>query len=145
MASRLTPEEVTLWRGFLSWSEKTIVAVGADLAAKSSLSVSDFEVAIRLKEAGGELLQLALGDALEWSASRVSHQLRRMEQRGLIVRRSAGRGRSVQVSLTDTGRAVLESAIAVHAESVRTHFLAPLRPEVAAMMSSSTGRETSEG
>jgi DNA-binding MarR family transcriptional regulator len=126
MTDALTADEVELWRGFLRWSEQTTAAVGADIASESSLSVTDFEVAIRLQDAGGELVQLALGEALGWSASRLSHQLRRMEQRGLINRSLLGRGRSVVVSLTEAGGREVLSARAVQARSVRQYFLRPL-------------------
>lgn len=134
MSDSLSTQELQLWRSFLHWSEQTMTAVGADLAAKSSMSVSDFEVAIRLQDAGGELLQRALGEHLAWSASRLSHQLRRMEQRELISRTAAGHGRSVQVALTARGRSELESAVAVHARSVREHFLRVLGPDAAAVI-----------
>jgi DNA-binding MarR family transcriptional regulator len=131
MVGTLTTEEVELWRGFLRWSEQTTAAVGADIASESNLSVTDFEVAIRLHDSGGELLQLELGEALGWSASRLSHQLRRMEQRGLIERSPLGRGRSVRVMLTELGSVELSSARAIQARSVRQHFLSPLDTHVA--------------
>lgn len=145
MTNALTTEEVELWRGFLRWSEQTAAAVGADIASESSLSVTDFEVAIRLHDAGGELLQLELGEALGWSASRLSHQLKRMEQRGLIERSLLGRGRSVKVGLTNVGGTELSSARAVQARSVRQHFLVPLdahlaRPDFAATCAAAAQR-----
>lgn len=139
MTDSLSAEELRLWRDFLRWSEHTTAAVGADLAARSSLSVSDFEVAIRLHDAGGELLQRELLDSLAWSASRLSHQLRRMQQRGLIARSAAGHGRSVRVALTPVGRTELACAMAVHARSVREHFLDALDPATAASIPRSTG------
>jgi DNA-binding MarR family transcriptional regulator len=123
MTGPLSTQELQLWRDFLQWSEQTISAVGADLSSHSSMSVSDFEVAVRLHEAGGEVLQRVLGEHLGWSASRLSHQLHRMEQRGLLTRSSAGHGRAVLVTLTASGSEDLASALTVHAESVRTHFL----------------------
>ncbi|MGB3373964.1 MAG: MarR family transcriptional regulator [Microbacterium sp.] len=134
MTDTLTAEELGLWRDFLRWSERTMAAVGADLASKSSLSVSDFEAMIRLQDAGGEMLQRELGDSLSWSASRLSHQLRRMEQRGLLSRSSAGHGRSVRVALTTLGRRDLAAAVAVHAHSVREHFLSVVDPSAASLI-----------
>jgi DNA-binding MarR family transcriptional regulator len=134
MRDTLTADELGLWRDFLRWSEQTMAAVGADLAAKSSLSVSDFEAMIRLQDAGGEMLQRELSDSLSWSASRLSHQLRRMEQRGLINRSSAGHGRSVRVALTALGQTELRTAVAVHAHSVREHFLRIVEPNAASLI-----------
>ncbi len=134
MTDTLTAEELGLWRDFLRWSEQTMAAVGADLASKSSLSVSDFEAMIRLQDAGGEMLQRDLSESLSWSASRLSHQLRRMEQRGLINRSSAGHGRSVRVALTTPGREELAAAVVVHAQSVREHFLRVVEPSAASLI-----------
>jgi DNA-binding MarR family transcriptional regulator len=130
-ASGLTAEEVELWRAFLRWSEETTAAVGAEIAATSDLSVTDFEVAIRLHDAGGELSQLTLGESLGWSASRLSHQLRRMESRGLVTRSPLGRGRAMKVVLTEPGRRELSSARAVQARSVRRYFIAPVDAHLA--------------
>ncbi|AAT88826.1 hypothetical protein ATY41_12155 [Leifsonia xyli subsp. xyli] len=122
MAEKLSPEDVSAWRGFLRWSETVVAAVAADLASRSSMSVSDFEVAARLAEADG-LPQGELASSLEWSASRLSHQLKRMEQRQLIMREATGHGRALTVTLTPVGRSEFVAAAHVHAESVRAHFL----------------------
>lgn len=138
MTDPLTTQELRLWRDFLHWSEHTMAAVGADLASSSSMSVSEFEVAVRLHEADGETLQRVLGEHLGWSASRLSHQLRRMEQRGLLTRAEAGHGRSVLVTLTAFGREELSTALAVHAHSVRMHFLSTLGSKAADLIPRAT-------
>ncbi|MFD9893472.1 hypothetical protein ACFWY9_29350 [Amycolatopsis sp. NPDC059027] len=43
--------------------------------------------------------------------------------RGFVDRAAAGRGRLMTISLTDVERRTYESALPVHARSVRAHFL----------------------
>lgn len=63
-----------------------------------------------------------------WEKSRLSHQLSRMQNRKLIERR-AGDGRATLVALTKSGRAELESALPIRAESVRRNLLSRLTSE----------------
>lgn len=133
MDEPLRPEEVRLWRAFLRWSEGTLSRIASDLAAGSSLSVSDFEVGVRLNEETAGMSQGDLCESLEWTPSRLSHQLRRMEQRGLVSKVPLGKGRAVRVSLTDDGRRELKQAMSVHAESVRSNFLSTLEDELSRM------------
>jgi DNA-binding MarR family transcriptional regulator len=127
----LTPDEQAVWRGFLSWSEIALGLIGRELSTATGLSVPDFEVLVRLYEAPEHTLtQRALGRSLGWSASRLSHQLARMQARNLVRRRSAGTGRLLYIDLVEGGRTEIVKAVRVHAAAVRAHFLAPLGPEV---------------
>lgn len=126
--AELKDDEQALWRGFLSWSESVVAEVGTALTAASGLSVSDFQVLIRLDDAAGEQDQKALGTVLEWSASRLSHQLSRMEGRGLVRRTEVGHGRLMRVTLTASGSQVLSDAKDALGQAVREHFLDPLKP-----------------
>ena len=69
----------------------------------------------------GRLRSFELGATLGWEKSRVSHQVRRMEQRGLVAREPcADNGRGAYVVVTDTGRRSIESAAPSHVEAVRS-------------------------
>ncbi|UYQ66322.1 MarR family winged helix-turn-helix transcriptional regulator [Streptomyces peucetius] len=125
--SYLSPHERDLWRGFLAWSESVTASVARALTERSGLSVPEFEILVRLWEAPGHSLgQQTLGDSLSWSASRLSHQLSRMDKRALLSRKSAGSGRYMIVRLTPAGADAARRALHVHAEAVRAFFLAPL-------------------
>ncbi|WP_017933198.1 MarR family winged helix-turn-helix transcriptional regulator [Nocardioides sp. Iso805N] len=115
-----------LWRGFLTWSGDVTAAVGRDLATHSRLSVQDMEILGRLWERDGRLDQQELQSWLRWSASRLSHQLTRMSERGLLRRETAGSGRRMVVSLTPAGLEQTTAAIPHLADAVRRHFLADL-------------------
>jgi DNA-binding MarR family transcriptional regulator len=123
----LSAQEQSLWRGFLAWSETVLALVGSDLVNATGLSRPDFEILVRLHEApGNTLTQRDLGESLGWSASRLSHQLERMETRDLLTRVDTGTGRLRDVGLTEYGAEQIGEAIRVHATAVRTHFLGSL-------------------
>ena len=123
-SATLSAPEQSLWRGFLAWSETVLALVGSDLVNATGLSRPDFEVLVRLHEApGSTLTQRDLGESLGWSASRLSHQLERMEARDLVTRVDAGTGRLRDVGLTEDGAQEIGEAVRVHAAAVRTHFL----------------------
>ena len=61
-----------------------------------------------------------LADALAWEQSRVSHQLARMQRRGLVAREECPTdARGAFAVLTETGRAAIERAAPAHVEMVR--------------------------
>jgi DNA-binding MarR family transcriptional regulator len=61
-----------------------------------------------------------LADNLGWERSRVSHQLKRMQTRGLVERSECVEdGRGSFVGITSSGRAAIEEAAPGHVASVR--------------------------
>src|SRR6185295_5870130 len=96
-------------------------AIGAKIARSTGLSDPDFGILTRLDDADGSLRQQDLATSMGWHRSRLSHQLTRMEHRGLVVR--VTRDPAVQVALTDAGRAAAAAARPVHARAVRRHLL----------------------
>ncbi|MCV7212834.1 MarR family winged helix-turn-helix transcriptional regulator [Mycolicibacterium canariasense] len=100
--------------------------VARQLTENVGVSQADYSILVRLSEAGGAIPRQALETRLSWSASRLSHQLTRMEARGLLRRADAGFGRNVDVTLTDAGSALFKAAEAVHGDAVRTDFLGTL-------------------
>ena len=61
-----------------------------------------------------------MADALAWEQSRVSHQLGRMQRRGLVAREECPTdARGAFVVLTEAGRAAIERAAPAHVEMVR--------------------------
>jgi DNA-binding MarR family transcriptional regulator len=113
-------------------------ACARDLLDHSGLSDADYGVLVTLAEArGGRLRTGELADALVWSMSRASHQLRRMEERGFVVRETCeADGRGTEVVITRTGRAVLRRAAPAHVESLRRHFIDLLSPRELATLGS---------
>ena len=103
--------------------------VGRDVANATGLSGPEFGVLSRLAALGkGEMRQQALSEIMGWDKSRLSHQLTRMQRRRLIQRRPTD-GKGVVVVLTERGRAALDAARPIHADSVRRNLLSRLSSE----------------
>ncbi|MFC7548657.1 MarR family winged helix-turn-helix transcriptional regulator [Plantactinospora sp. GCM10030261] len=102
--------------------------VAHDLEAETGLSVADFEVLAEtdavLRDPAEHCVRVnALAVRMRWSNSRLSRQLGRMRQRGLITReRCELDGRGDDIVLTEAGRRAIDKATPVHLALVHTHF-----------------------
>jgi len=105
--------------------EEVLGRVGRDISEATGLSGSEFGVLSRLSGIGkGQMRQQELANVMGWEKSRLSHQLTRMEDRGLIKRKSEEG--AVLIVLTKFGKEKLGEALPVRAESVKRHFLSRL-------------------
>jgi DNA-binding MarR family transcriptional regulator len=105
--------------------EEVLGRVGRDISEATGLSGSEFGVLSRLAGIGkGEMRQQVLAKVMGWEKSRLSHQLTRMQDRGLIKRE--GEDGAVLIVLTKSGKEKLGEALPVRAESVKRHFLSRL-------------------
>jgi DNA-binding MarR family transcriptional regulator len=121
----LTDAEMCAWLGYRRMRTLLDLQLTRDLGADSGLSDADYDVLTTVSEAPDRRLRLgALAAALHWSTSRLSHQVARMEQRGLVTRTGAtDDGRGATVVLTDHGWATVQAAAVHHVASVRQHFV----------------------
>lgn len=132
--ARLSKRELAIWHAFKQMGQAVMAAVEKDLADDAGLTGSDFGVLSRLVDLGkGELRQQALANSMGWHKSRLSHQLTRMQQRGLVDR-SETEPRVVTVTITALGRDRLGAARPVHAASVRRRLLDRLTAEQADLL-----------
>jgi DNA-binding MarR family transcriptional regulator len=90
----------------------------------AGLSGAEFAVLVPLSEAPEGLLRAReLGSAVGWDRSRLSHQVSRMEKRGLVAREEcATDARGSMVRLTPAGRTAIETAAPGHAEAVQRYY-----------------------
>ena len=133
--------EQQVWRAFLEANQRLWDRLARELDEKSSLSLAEYEILVRLSETEDRALRMSeLADLLVHSRSRLTHTARRMEERGLVRRQACpGDGRGVLCVMTDDGYAQLVAAAPVHVEGVRTHLFDQLtREEVAALGSAMT-------
>jgi len=121
VAHELTAEELKIWRAALSIADMLRHRVSSDVKVVSDLSHAEHSVLVHIKESGGALGQQRLADAMFWSKSRLSHQLTRMQAKGLVDR-TAVANRMVQVSITPLGLRAIDVIDAAHATSVRKHL-----------------------
>ncbi|WP_216843740.1 MarR family winged helix-turn-helix transcriptional regulator [Phytoactinopolyspora alkaliphila] len=121
----LTDREQRAWRGYVQMQSKLNALLNHQLQVDSQMSLSDFVVLVVLTDTAEEKLRVSeLAAALEWEKSRVSHQVTRMERRGLVQRVECPTdGRSAFVNLTPCGRAAIEAAAPQHVETVRRVFI----------------------
>lgn len=105
--------------------------INRELFEKTGLSEADCEVLLSLVESPDESVRdLALRCGLEWEKSRLSHQLRRMEQRGLVERGTCSEdGRGSTVTLTAKGRSAAQAGRKVQEDAVRRFVSNALTPE----------------
>lgn len=126
-----TAQELRAWRAFIETSEALKSVVAAQLQAESGLSRGDYGVLLALSEAPGRRLRSShLADTINWERSRLSHHLRRMEQRGLVIREAVAQDdRGAHVVLTPEGAHALRNASPAHLRTVQSLFINALAPE----------------
>ena len=79
-----------------------------------------------------------LADRTAQSRSRLSHQVSRMEAKGLMRREDcAGDKRGTFAVITQRGMATIERIAPSHVESVRRHFIDHLSPDQLAVVTTS--------
>jgi DNA-binding MarR family transcriptional regulator len=122
MHELLDAGEMQLWHAWKLAADTVRARIAADITAATGLSDADFGVLTRIAGlGGGRMRQNALAESMGWHRSRLSHQLARMEQRGLLTRHRVDAG--VEVRLTDAGRDRADTARPVHAAAVRRHLI----------------------
>jgi len=133
----LDPREARAWRGWLAVSELLRAQIARDLWRDSGLSDADFGVLVFLSEHPERRVRMSdLAAALRWSKSRLSHQVGRMERRGLIGREECpSDARGSFAVLTAAGLVELERAAPSHVSSVRRNFIDLLSEDRLTMLS----------
>lgn len=126
----LDAREARAWRAFVHLIRLLESGIERQLA-ECGLSRADFQLLVPLSEAPGRRMRPRdLCFEVAWDRSRLSHHLRRMEQRGLVARESCDTdARGIVVRLTDAGFEALERAAPGHVEWVRTNFVDVVSPE----------------
>jgi DNA-binding MarR family transcriptional regulator len=124
MVAALSADENHIWRSLLRLSDLLRFRIAAEVREVSDLSATDHSVLFHLAEAdSGRMLQQNLASSMYWSKSRMSHQLARMEARGLLTRMPDSNSRQIVVAITKAGRAVIKAVTPAHAAAVRRHLL----------------------
>jgi DNA-binding MarR family transcriptional regulator len=120
----LTDEEQQAWRATVQLSMLLLRQLDRDLIAHG-LNGRDYEILVDLSEAPDHRLRMTdLADATSQSRSRLSHQISRMEKRGLVRRDDCeGDKRGTFAVLTKAGFQAIERVAPYHVENVRRHFI----------------------
>lgn len=122
MAERwLSAAQQRVWRSYIQLERLLPARLGREMQAASGLSGPEYEVLVNLsEEPTGRLRPYQLGERMLWEQSRLSHQLSRMQRRGLVMREDCpGDGRGAFVFLTPAGWAAIRAAAPPHVDMVR--------------------------
>jgi DNA-binding MarR family transcriptional regulator len=122
----LTAEQQRAWVAYMRVQLRMNYEMNRQLQGDSGLSLSDYDVLVALSD-NASMRVSDLAARIGWERSRLSHQLRRMEERGLTRRRpSTEDGRTSHVELTDGGKDAITEAAPAHVDLVKRLFFEPL-------------------
>lgn len=129
-ASWLNERELRAWRSLQFMQMRLEGELARQLAADSGLSYPDYLVLVALTDRpDGRMRLFELAADLGWEKSRLSHQVTRMADRGLLAKEKCDADRrGAYVVVTRQGRSVIEAAAPGHVDAVRRLFVDRLTP-----------------
>ncbi len=132
---RLAEPDLRAWAALRLLTRQVDAQLARRLAATSPLSMQDYDVLSSVASLPDRrMLMKDLMLHLQWSYSRLSHHVSRMEARDLVARAPADEGSGVAVLVTDHGFATIRAATGDHLRAVREYFADALEPGDAALV-----------
>jgi len=127
----LTSAEVDSWLSLVRLMTWLPWSIDQQLRRDSKLSMVEYQVLAMLSDSPGLTMRMsALAEVTNASLSRLSHLVKRLEQRGLVRRDpDPGDGRFTSAILTPEGLAVLADAAPGHVAHVRALVIDALSAE----------------
>ncbi|WP_019634222.1 MarR family winged helix-turn-helix transcriptional regulator [Actinomadura atramentaria] len=124
----LDDDEQRTWRAFLWTSRLLNEALDRQLQQDAGMPHAYYMILAMLSESPGRTLAMSeLARTVCSSPSRLSHAVKRLEERGWVRRAKHPEDRRTTLAeLTDEGFAVLAAAAPGHVEAVRRHLFDPL-------------------
>ncbi|MGK4583021.1 MarR family winged helix-turn-helix transcriptional regulator [Kitasatospora sp. HPMI-4] len=126
----LSAKEQQFWRAHLEVARLLDYQLGRELQPHN-LASNDYEILVVLSESPERRMRMTdLATATLQSKSRLSHQITRMENAGLVLRQDCpGDRRGLYAHLTELGWETMQKVAPDHVRSVRHHFIDRLTPE----------------
>ncbi|MFI6288188.1 MarR family winged helix-turn-helix transcriptional regulator [Streptomyces sp. NPDC051018] len=126
----LTDDEQVTWRTHLDVSRLLMHQLEKDLQP-FGLTNNDYEILVNLSESAEQRMRMSdLAAATLQSKSRLSHQITRMENAGLVRRENCESDRrGLYAVLTEQGAETMRRVAPHHVASVRKHFIDLMAPE----------------
>jgi DNA-binding MarR family transcriptional regulator len=117
----LDADQQRSWRAYLVGTTLLMERLDRDLREQHNLSMAEYEIMVRLSEADGHRMRMAvLADSVSHSRSRVTHTIARLEKAGLVQRVACAEDRrGVEAVITAQGMRALEQAAPTHVSGVR--------------------------
>jgi len=130
MTRWLSDDEQASWRAWIAVSLLLPDRLSRDLSEQSGISLPDYEILVYLSESPGRRLRMSeLADRTLSSRSRLSHQVDRLTDAGLVDRQPCSDDRRGSFAvLTPAGWDFLVATAPAHVESVREHLVDVLTP-----------------
>ncbi|MFF5075508.1 MarR family winged helix-turn-helix transcriptional regulator [Actinoplanes sp. NPDC000266] len=138
----LNSEQLGAYFALMEVSSLLQYAVDEHLRADGDLSYVQFQILARLVDSPeGRLRMTDLADGVVYSRSGLTYQAGLLEKRGLVTRApSPDDERSVMVTVTDAGRALIAHVLPGHVERVRQLLFDPMKDRDLSTLSSVLGR-----
>jgi DNA-binding MarR family transcriptional regulator len=135
MAEQLTQDEWLVWDTFYSMRRRLDRVLEVRLHEGSGVSAPEFEILAGLGRSADRRLRVRdIAEQIGWEKSRVSHQVTRMEKRGLVRRSDCDSdARGTWVELTPDGRRVMLESSRGHTEAIKRYFVDVLGGEAEAL------------
>ncbi|HEY3468553.1 MAG TPA: MarR family transcriptional regulator [Amycolatopsis sp.] len=127
----LNEAEMAAWRSYIVATLRLRQRLHRELADRHDVSLTDYEVLVCLEFQPEQRMRMSeLAVLMGSTKSRLSHQVGRLEEAGLVRRvRDPEDKRGVITELTPAGKALLETAAPTHVEGVREHLIDLLSPQ----------------
>ncbi|MHA6667370.1 MarR family winged helix-turn-helix transcriptional regulator [Homoserinimonas sp. A447] len=134
--SEVTAEEWQVWRTFYTMRRQLDRALENQLQADAGISGPDYEILLAIfTSPQNQLRSRDLAEVIGWEKSRISHQVTRMESRGLLERRECEDDlRGTWIGITPDGRRAALGAMRNHNETIRSLFFDVLGPDELAVL-----------
>ena len=141
----LTDAEVSSWLSVVRMMTWLPWSIDQQLRRDSNLGMVEYQVMARLSQSPERTLRMSLlADLANSSLSRLSHLVKRLEDRGLVRRElDPADGRFTNAILTDEGFEVLAEAAPAHVAHVRSLVIDVLSPEQLRRMGQAADRVVS--
>jgi DNA-binding MarR family transcriptional regulator len=113
-------ESALAWQTLRMAHDRVAQRLSAELSGACGLAINEFDVLLFLRSHAHEQVRIgALLEAVPLSQPALSRLVARLEARGLLARCEAeGDARVVVVCLTETGTALIDRALVIHAQVV---------------------------
>jgi DNA-binding MarR family transcriptional regulator len=126
----LDPEQLEAWQALVVLTQLLPGALDRQLQADAGLAHSDYAVLATLSSAPSRRMRMSdLASTMDYSQSRLSHAMNRIERLGWVKRDPCVSDKRVFYAvLTDKGQAVLDGAAPGHVSHVRSLIFDHLTP-----------------
>lgn len=126
----LSVKQFRAWRSFHKLRSQLIPHMTKKIYKNTGLSPAEYVLLVALLESPtGALHSSEISDELDWEKSRISHQAKRMEERGLVTRFTCeSDARSCVIEITPSGRKYMKEALPIQFQDVKHCFADLLSP-----------------